>query len=214
MIVLATVAQLSHLPMLSNRNPTQQSGLFTRIWSSAQQRAGHYGLSSEVRVAQRACGRCDTTTLHIAIRSDLTRDGAERRDGARRTWLRWLKGLEGVSYQFFVVDAHDHNRTGLQNDLVKEYDLHKDVGVEVLSRGDELSAELRVMSRILKEKKVSHILATNDRSLLCVHRIREEIKKRPLFQFAWTKFQCVAPADELPPLQLAEGFLLLTRDVA
>ena len=87
MIVLATVAQLSHLPMLSNRTPTQQSGLFTRIWSSAQQRAGHYGLSSEVRVAQRACGKCDATTLHIAIRSDLSRDGAERREGARRTWL-------------------------------------------------------------------------------------------------------------------------------
>ena len=100
MIALATVAQLSHLPMLSNRNPTQQSGLFTRIWSSAQQRAGHYGLSSEVRVAQRACGKCDATTLHIAIRSDLTRDGAERRNGARQTWLRWLKGLEGVTYHF------------------------------------------------------------------------------------------------------------------
>ena len=87
-------------------------------------------------VAQRACGKCDATTLHIVIRSDLTRDGAERRDGARKTWIRWLQGLEGVSYQFFVVDAHDHNRTGLQNDLVKEHDLHKDVGVEVLSRGD------------------------------------------------------------------------------
>jgi hypothetical protein len=215
MIALATVAQLSHLPMLSNRTPTQQSGLFTRIWSSAQQRAGHYGLSSEVTVAQRACGKCDATTLHIAIRSDLTRDGAERRDGARRTWLRWLKGLEGVSYEFFVVDSDSYNRTGLQNDLVKEYELHKDIGVEVLSQGDELSAELKIISRILKERnQLSHILATNDRSLLCVHRIREEIKKRPLFQFAWTKFKCVAPADELPPLQLAEGFLLLTRDVA
>ena len=117
MILLATVAQLSHLPMLSNRTPTQPSGLFTRIWSSAQQRAGHYGLSSEVTVAQRACGKCDATTLHIVIRSDLTRDGAERREGARKTWIRWLQGLEGVSYQFFVVDAHDHNRTGLQNDV-------------------------------------------------------------------------------------------------
>ena len=125
------------------------------------------------------------------------------------------QGSRGRLLQFFVVDAHDHNRTGLQNDLVKEHDLHKDVGVEVLSRGDELSAELRVVSRILAEKKqLSHVLATNDRSLLCVHRIREEIKKRPLFQFAWTKFKCVAPSEELPPLQLAEGFLLLTRDVA
>ena len=98
---------------------------------------------------------------------------------------------------------------------MKEHDLHKDVGVEVLSPGDELSAELRVVSRILAEKKqLSHVLATNDRSLLCVHRIREEIKKRPFFQFAWTKFKCVAPSEELPPLQLAEGFLLLTRDVA
>ena len=45
---------------------------------------------------------------------------------------------------FLWWTRNDHNQTGLQNDLVKEYDLH-DVGVEVLSPGDELSAELRVV---------------------------------------------------------------------
>ena len=49
---------------------------------------------------------------------------------------------------------------------------------------------------------------------MCIHRVREEITKRPRERFAWTKFAC-APADApAPELKLKPGFLLLTRDVA
>lgn len=218
LIVFMIVVQLSHLPFLSRHRA--ESGVLGRLWGATRQRARTYGLSTGISVAQRACTKCDATHLHIAVRSDLSREGAERRLGARRSWLRWLRGLDGVSYAFFVVDAPNANRTGLLHDLGEEAELYDDIrnddGRHYVEAGKDLAPELRVFSEALRTKQTSHFLATDDRSLPCVHRIREEIRKRPLFQFAWTKYRCVAPwgGDAAPPLELEPGFFLVTRDVA
>ena len=44
-----------------------------------------------------ACRACEATHVFLAIRSEYSPGGARRRRECRETWLRWARGLPGVS---------------------------------------------------------------------------------------------------------------------
>lgn len=177
---------------------------------------------------------CNDDRLFVAIQSELSENGSVRRDGTRSTWLRWTEDLhENVDYRFFVTQK-SMNGARIDNDdveinLEREIELYGDVVVRLheqlqprSSWNDELWSLQWTQSSEFQNFSV--FLTVRDDSLLCVHRVVEELAQRPDHRFVWGRYSCSqqAPSIDSKPSdnvngahpQLNKGFLAFTRDVA
>lgn len=177
---------------------------------------------------------CNDDRLFIAIQSELTESGSARRDGSRSTWLRWTEHLHTkVDYRFFVtkisMNVARNDDEDVDKNLESELDEYGDVVVHVqeqLQPRSSWNKELWSLqwTQSSEFQNFSAFLILRDDSLLCIHRVVEELALRPDHRFVWGRYSCTQHAPNIDSRtsdnvnsahhQLNKGFLAFTRDVA
>lgn len=159
---------------------------------------------------------CDNVRLFVAVASEPSDAGFQRRAGTRATWLSWLPDhLSGkVQYRFFVNEWRPTMRDEMRT--------HGDI-VVLRADASPWNRQLVALRWIARSpaRNFTAFLAVSDDSFVCINRIVAELKKRPNERFAWGRFACnlnrnaTVDGDLVDQrLALQPGFLAVTRDVA